>query len=407
MSIKIKDTAISLFGIVSSQIILFACFTLIGRYWGAEELGSLNFNLSLGMFLGTVMAFRYELSCVQDNHEESYSAFAHTILISLVSLLFIFLIIRLWDITGGTIIATFAATFIVQQASSLYLNTLRKYVIIALIKNVSSLGFILSLSIFASLNKTPNVFEIYTQINLFISVLILFVIVKKSPSVKINTAFLMENIKFPKYTLPATILSSALVYSLPIVIPVIYGNLTAGFFAVTQRFGFFPVSLTAQSISGIFRRELISSLNKEYGIAVNVYKSHARLLAGAALLYIILGNFLFGPLIEILLGSGWDKSVTFFQILSPLYALQIIYIPLSQIFIATHSQKTDLIVQSIIFCCASIALATSYLFSIEVAKMLMLFSASGAIALMIGIWLTYKTMQSFSVFPVEPNPYTR
>lgn len=394
MSIRKKDTAISVAGIAASQLILFICFTLIGRAWGPEELGNLNLNLSIGMFLGTVVALRYELACIQEEHEKSYSALIHTIIISTLSLSTIYLLTRISNTKNAETTLIFSATFITQQASSLYLNTLRKYNLIAIIKTLSSIGFAISLALLVTLESLPNTFEIYTHINLAISLAVLIAIAIKAGKTKIGLAFFRENIKFPQYTLPATVLSSALTYSLPIIIPMLFGPLTAGYFAATQRFGFFPVSLTAQSISGIFRRELISSISSNNGSSLNIYKSHAKLLSGTALLYLAIGNLLFGPLIDILLGDGWDEATTYFRILSPLYAIQIIYIPLSQVFISTNNQRKDLTIQAMIFCTAAGSLFCSYKLALDIQATLIIFSASSTAILLLGIWTTYKAIHS-------------
>ncbi|QLC74726.1 hypothetical protein LPB260_14180 [Pseudomonas sp. LPB0260] len=394
MSLRKKDTLISLVGIVTGQLILFACFSVIGRHWGVEELGRLNSSLSLGMFLGTVLALRYELACVQDNQRKSYEALIHTVLIAALSLVFLSLIVNIWNIASADLILVFSATFLLQQASGLYLNTLRKYKLIAAIKVASSLGLVISLSALAATNNLSNTFEVFTYINLIFSSAVFFIIVKLNGRVKVGLLYFKENSKFPRYTLPATFLNAAILYSLPIIIPFLFGAATAGFFAVTQRIGFFPVSLSAQSISGIYRRELVSSITSNREGVLDIFFSHFRFLVVVAVLYLVVGNILFGMVVEMLFGQGWGESASYFHALSPLYAMQVIYIPLSQVFMVSNNQRKDLVIQSVLFVVSGSSLFSAYVWGLDVVGALILFSASSVVALMIGVWLTYSTTYS-------------
>jgi O-antigen/teichoic acid export membrane protein len=398
MSLKKKDTAISLASVIIGQAIFFVCLSLIGREWGPEELGKLNFNLSLSMFIGTIMAFRYELACIQDKEEKSYQALVQVITITASSFVFLYAMASIWDLTDSTTILIFSATFILQQASSLYLNTLRKYVLIGLIKISANASFVVSLIILINSNTLSSTFEIYTQINLAITILSVALILANTqhPKQIFSISFLKENLRFPQYTLPATILSSALTYSLPIAMPFLFGPITAGYFAATQRFGFFPVSLIAQSISGVFRREVISAINSNSGNLLKTYKSHAKLLLAISACYLLFGNLFFGMLIKVLLGDNWDQAIIFFHIISPVYALQITYIPLSQIFISTNNQKTDLFIQTLTFISTVGALLASYYFSLSPLLTLIIFSVSGVATLLIGLSLTHTTIKAIT-----------
>ncbi|KAI2689527.1 oligosaccharide flippase family protein [Pseudomonas sp. TNT3] len=403
MSLKKKDTAISLGSIIIGQAAFFICLSLIGRTWGAEELGKLNLNLSLGMFIGTIMAFRYELSCIQEKEEKSYQALIQVVIITTTTLVFLYVIGSTWKLTNSTITLIFSTTFILQQSCSLYLNTLRKYALIGLIKISANVSFAISLIILINLSTISDTFLIYTAINLIVTAICLILIIKKSqhPNLFLNFEFYKENLKFPRYTLPATLLSSTLTYSLPIVIPFFYGPIVAGYFAATQRFGFFPVSLIAQSISGIFRREIISAINSDDGKLLDIYISHGKLLLAISMCYLFFGNLFFGLLIDILLGDSWKQATTFFHIISPLYAVQIIYIPLSQVFLSTNNQRLDLYIQILIFTSTAATFAASYIFDLSSTLTVSIFSASGVVVLLIGLKLTHSIIKKISVKPYD------
>lgn len=391
MSAISKDTSISFIGIAGSQLALFICFGLIGREWGKEALGDFNLSLSLAIFLSIFVALRYELACIQNIEQEAYKALIHTISLSLATLPVIYLFLSTFT-NFPPAIALLSGALLIQQAATLYLNTSRKYATISLIRILLATTFALALLICSYFEEKPNPFHVYTLSTFVFSTLLFCLIFKKKKENKLKLEFFKNNISFPKFSLLAAALNSALTNSLPIIIPLIFGSLSAGLFAAAQRFGFAPAALTIQTVSGIFRRNLLSSLDSKPCTTLMTYKSQAKFLIIASLGYFILGNIFFGPVIRTILGEGWDNAETFFHILSPLYSLHIIYGPLSQAFIVSGALRKDLMMQILIFLSALSPLALSYCLSFNITTTLALFSASSSLALIYGIWLTYKVL---------------
>ncbi|MGS0625957.1 translocase, partial [Ralstonia sp. VS2407] len=48
--IRVRDSLISLCGVVAGQVALFGCISLIGRFQGPEALGHFNYLLALATF---------------------------------------------------------------------------------------------------------------------------------------------------------------------------------------------------------------------------------------------------------------------------------------------------------------------------------------------------------------------
>ena len=396
MSLKKKDTAISFAGVVAGQAVLFLCIAIIGREWGSIELGKFNFNVNIAMFIGTIMAFRYELACVAETEQRSSAALVNACLIALASFSFLYLATVLSGKEQYQTALIFALTFLIQQACNHYLNTCRKYALIGIIKVFTNITFASLLAIAVTLKKLNDTFVMYTIANLILTTITLFIILKHQKPEKPNIKFLCENISLAKYTLPATLLNSALLYSLPIIIPFLFGDMTAGYFAATQRFGFFPVSLIAQSIGGIVRRESITAIHndKDAKGLFAIYKSYAILLILLAIAYLITGCILFDFLVKIVFDDSWHQATVFFYILAPLYALQMIYIPLSQILLATQNQRTDLLIQAIIFFSTISSLTLSYTLSLSPSATLMAYSLSNVISILIGLLITLNIAKS-------------
>lgn len=391
MSIKNNHAAIVFLGVSTSQLILFFCFGLIGRVWGVEALGDFSFNLALASFLSVIAALRYELTCIQDTESSAYSALLHTILVILIVLPVSNLLIFGFKYQS-LLTVTLAVALAGQQASSLYFNTSRKYISISLTKVASAGGFALVLYFGAMVHTRVEPFVLYASSSAFLTLTIVFFILRKGGFKKISFRFYKENSSFPKFSLLAATLSSALTNALPIAIPFMFGSSAAGFFAVAQRFGFAPVTLITQSANGIFRRELISSMSSGPAAALKYYKNKFRIFLMIALAYLLLGNALFGLITNYLLGTGWSEAVRYFHILSPLYALHILYGPLSQVFIVTGELRKDLVMQLSLFVFSMLSLGASCLIINDVLASLVFFSVSNSIMLIFGVWLTYRIL---------------
>lgn len=391
MSIIKNHAAIVFLGVSTNQLILFFCFSLIGRVWGVEILGDFSYNLAIASFLSVIAALRYELACIQDRESSAYSAFIHTIAISLI-VLPVSHLLTLGLKYQSLLTVALAVALAGQQASSLYFNTSRKYISISLTKVASAGSFALVLCFGAMMHTRAEPFALYVGSSVFLTATLVFIIIKKGRSNKISFNFYKEYISFPKFSLLAATLNSALTNALPIAIPFMFGSLVAGFFAVAQRFGFAPVTLITQSANGIFRRELISSITSSPTAALKYYKDKFKVFLAIALAYLLLGNALFGLMTTYLLGDGWNDAVRFFHILSPLYALHILYGPLSQVFIVTGELQKDLAIQLSIFVFSILSLGISYLMANDILISLLFFSASNSIMLIYGVWLTYRIL---------------
>jgi O-antigen/teichoic acid export membrane protein len=138
-----------------------------------------------------------------------------------------------------------------------------------------------------------------------------------------------------------------LTYALAIVIPHWFGAESAGYFAAAFRLGCFPVSLIGQSLGGVFRRDAVGAIAREDtpGALPNVFIAYARALIVLALLYAVGGALLFGPVLKLVFGDRWDGAIHLYYDLIPLFAFQMIYVPLSQVFLAVRRQRTDFLFQ--------------------------------------------------------------
>ena len=61
-----RDSVVSLCGVIAGQLAMFLCVYLLGHWRGPGTLGRFNYWLAIGSFISSILAFRYELACIDD-----------------------------------------------------------------------------------------------------------------------------------------------------------------------------------------------------------------------------------------------------------------------------------------------------------------------------------------------------
>jgi len=401
--VKIGDSIISLSGVVSSQAVFFLCITLLGREYGPEMLGRFNADLAIGTLAGTLMALRYELACVCDKPEQSFNALIHVLTLMLGVVVVGALGVLCSSRTSLWSVGLYAVSLFIQNLTGLYLNSLRRYGLIALCKFVVNGGFAIYLITPSRESTHATVFTLYALISAAVALVFLAGSLvhgwKCGYSFRIGTRFYREHDRYAKYILPSTLCASVLIYSLSIVIPTWYSADEAGYFAAAYRFGFFPVSLIGQGIGGVFRRDAIeATTGSNVKISIEaVFKVYARWLLLIALTYALFGALLFDPLIKTLFGQRWEGSAIFFYLLLPMFTVQIIYVPLSQVFLAMQRQRLDFFVQLTSGFSLLAVLYGVHLIGCNVTKSVFAFSVVGTACTLMGIVITMR-VAGFSLF---------
>lgn len=397
-----RDSVVSLAGVVIGQIALFACIFVIGRRFGPESLGHFNYLLALATFGGTLLAFRYELACVDDDPRESFNAFVNVTALGLAVVAVSAAAIGIAGRTDLIIVAVYALASFVQLAAGSYLNSMRRYGWIALSRVVVNGAFLagLMLALACRTCAGTGVFDLYAWVSAAVSLAMAGAILltghRAGHSFRLSRGFFVRNRRFAQYILPSTLCASVLTYALSIAIPHWFDAQSAGYFAAAYRLGFFPVSLIAQSVGGVFRRDVIGAMARPDAPTTvpQVYRTYARVLAGLAAVYMAGGLLLFGPLVSLFFGESWQGAVGFYRSLMPLFALQLIYVPLSQIFLAARAQRVDFLFQLACGTCLAGALGVARLMNLSAPASVQIFSLTGAALMAAGIALTYRVLDA-------------
>ena len=389
---------VSLCGVIVGQLAMFLCVYLLGHWHGPGALGRFNYWLAIGSFASSILAFRYELACVDDKPADSFNAFVNA---GFLAIIVILVSVALTLVLGHSelwVVELFALASFVQMAASLYYNSLRWYGMIALSRiaiNALFGGYLL-LDHYRAQSHGSDPFVWYTCITSGVAVAMAFGILragrKAGFSFRLSKRFFVDNRRFAIYILPSTLCGSVSTYALAIVIPRWYGVESAGYFAAAFRLGFFPVSLIGQSLGGVFRRDAISAISEnDQGVGLRqVYVTYARTLALLGALYALGGGLLFAPLVRLSFGPNWQETIDLFYRLMPLFTMQLIFLPLAQVFLAAKAQRTDFLFQ---FTSCIALLGTLYLARLAgfpVQQSVQAFSVSGAVLTVLGIVLTYR-----------------
>ncbi|MEW9582378.1 oligosaccharide flippase family protein [Paraburkholderia sp. DGU8] len=397
-----RDSVVSLCGVVIAQLAMFVCVYLLGHWHGQGTLGRFNYWLAIGSFTSSVLAFRFELACADDQPSASFSAFIHSSLMAVAVVLAALPVIYLLGDREYYIIALFSLASFIQIAASLYYNSLRSYAKVAIPRTAINVLFVgwLVFDHFRAQPDGSDPFVWYSWISAGVVLVMVISIVtgakKQGFSFHISRRFFVDNRRFAIYILPSTVCESLVSSALAVVIPRWYGVESAGYFAVAYRLGFFPVSLIGQSLGAVFRRDALAAISEDgRGMELRrVYATYARTLTALGALYALGGALLFAPLVRLTFGPSWHETIELFFRLLPWFTLQIIFLPLAQIFLAARAQRTHFLFQftSCLGLCATMFLTR--VAGLPVQECVQAFSLSAAILTILGIALTYRAVNA-------------
>lgn len=383
----------SLFGSIKSagaillgQGLFFLSLLIVNKKMGVETLGLFNQFASIGMLAGSLVALRLEMTCLTDDASvarrnfflASYIAAAIALLVGLVYALLA---------EKNVWIIIFGISFFVQQASSYFFSSQRRFYSAfaqRIYVNGAFLVFLLLVPhgfndigislVYAGISAVGAAYTVYRICNdpRFLTL----------PAVRDVWSFVLENRRFPLFVLPSSVLASVLNYSLPILFPAWFGASAAGQFALAYRFGFFPVSLVGQAVGGVLRREALDHVKA--GSLRSMLMQFSAMLVGAGSLYCLVG-WLFA---EFAVGNyfpAYKGSVAYFLCMMPIFFMQILYIPVSQVFVVLSLQKIDFALQALSATLLFCVLFACHRYRVSAQGSVLLFSVTACVPMLLGL----------------------
>ncbi|MDC0654196.1 oligosaccharide flippase family protein [Candidatus Marinimicrobia bacterium] len=388
-------------------MIAIAASPILTRVYSPENFNTFGLYLGISTILGAVTTGRYEMAILlpkKDN--DAVNILGLSILVSMIvsSLIFLFLVITKFSnksILEDTVLGSFIfliplSTLILGIYSSLnYWNNRRKnYNILSSGRITHSLlvALITVMLGFTILINSGLIFGTILGQGLAVIFLISVIIMKeKSYLKKINYTKIRllskRYFKFPKFLIAGHLMNTSS-SQLPLILFSSYFiSPVGGFFLLTQRVISLPISIISSSIGDVFRQQasLDFSQNKN---CIDLYLSTFRKLVFISIIPFIAFYFSAPILFETVFGESWRKSGEFAQILVPMFFLQFVTSPLSNMFIIAEKQELDLLWQLFLFMSVLLSLSLGIFVFKDEFVAVALFSFSYSISYIVNFFMT-------------------
>lgn len=151
---------------------------------------------------------------------------------------------------------------------------------------------------------------------------------------------------FATYDTPAAAINTISTQLPNVALALMFGPVIAGYYYLAERILWVPLSMVAQAIGQVLFSQLREELEK--GTVLKVVLRILFILAGMAGAIFLPVYFFSELFFSVVFGDDWESAGRFTSILVAGIVMQFIYSPLSMVFLATNSQKTNLVVHSVI-----------------------------------------------------------
>lgn len=122
--------------------------------------------------------------------------------------------------------------------------------------------------------------------------------------------------RFPRHTLPATLLSAATLNTLPLLIGLIYGGSVLGVWGLSQRLVAVPLVLVAQSVASVYYQRA-STVRDDPKALLRLFDSVViRVSIGTMPVFIVLAALAQGG-VAIFLGPSWSEAGIYVAVMAP------------------------------------------------------------------------------------------
>ena len=361
---KNNPITILMTGTFVSQLIPFLVSPILTRIYTPEEFGEFGLFFSLVMVCSVFVSGRYEMSIVlPKSDKDAENILGLSIVLCLISSCILFLAIVLFknQILGlfhasrfyfGLFVVPIAVFFTgVYQALNYWNYRKETYNTVSISRasrslNSSLCSIILGLTV---LKKSGLIIgDILGQ--LVSTLLLLYRTLKHSPHVFKSIKFADIKIQalrykqFPMYNLTSGLLEKTSSHSPTMLLSNFFGDTVTGFFSFSMRIISAPSAIVAKAIGDIFRQEAIKEYDRNNNCKNLFIKTFFKLTSLSGVPFILF--YLFAPeIFEIVFGQQWKIAGQYAKILTPMFFLQFVVSPLSNMFLIAEKQKIDFIIQ--------------------------------------------------------------
>lgn len=393
-------------GTMLAQAIPIAISPILTRLYSPSDFGTFALYFTLAVLFGSLVAGRYELSIlIPKQNESARQIVLFSIAISFIVSLFLFVFIavnidwlvqllknpeiRIW------LYVLPVNVFMISVINILYywFNRHKAYKLLAKTKILQSSNRSLFSLLFGFFHKSYGLI-----FGIFIGSFSNFIYsVKKAKEEDIfqkpnihKTKILMKKYSdFPKFNILTTLLENVS-GNIPIyLLTIFFGPAVVGFFSLSQQVIRVPLSLIGVSFGDVFRQKASHDL-QHIGDCRHIFLLTFKKLFMIATIPFLLFYFIAPSLFLFVFGSAWEMAGTYAQIMTPLFFLQFISSPLSNMFLIAQKQKLDLFIQIFSFIAMSLGMIIGYYISKDIPTILYIFTFIYSIKYLIQLTLSYS-----------------
>ena len=395
-------------GTTIAQAIPIAISPILTRIYTPEDFGVFALFIAITAILGTVANARYELAIMlPKKDEDAINIFALGFIITcFISLMLLILVLIFNDyftkLFGNDeisfwlyfvpITVFFSGLFNIlnyfnnrkKNYKDLRNATILKSIVLAVVQ--LSVGFVKTGA--SGLIYGSIISNMFANMKLARNILKDKILISKIKKVKV-VALAKKYKDFPKYLILAHGINSLSGQSHIIFFSSFFNASVVGYLSFAQKLLGMPMSLIAISIGDVFRQEATVHYNKNKE-CINIYKSTFKKLFIISILPFTILFFLAPAIFSIIFGESWRVAGEYAQVLIPMYFLQFLTSPLSNMYMIAEKQKLDLYWQIYLLISVVSSILIGYFIFNDSYISIVLFTASYSIAYFINAIFTYN-----------------
>ncbi len=359
-----KDLLVLMTGTFIAQLIPFLIAPILTRLFEPEDFGTFGLYFSISMIISVFITGRYEMAIMlPKTHKEAANLVGLSFLITIIISLVIFILVLLFkhpfailfktpDIENWLFVLPLTMFAIgTYQALNYWNNRKEKYSRLAFSRVTRSVGTSAwSIGFGFALMKKGGLI-LGDCIGQLLSGLFLFFRTwreDKDYFKDISKADMKQQAKrysqFPKFNV-----ASGLFEKLSGQLPVLFlahwfGDAITGFFSFSQRIISAPSSIIARAFGDVFRQKATIEFQNNGNCIALFRKTTIQLFLLSCIPFVIF--YFFAPdIFAVIFGAKWRIAGEYAQIMTPMFFLQFVVSPVSNVFLVAEKQKIDLYVQ--------------------------------------------------------------
>jgi O-antigen/teichoic acid export membrane protein len=403
-----KNVLTLMTGTTIAQAIPIAISPILTRIYTPEDFGLLALFMSIMIIFGSIVTGRYELAIMIPRKDEdainiSALAFIITTIISLFLVCIVFFFndffaallgnkkIEIWlYFVPLTVFLTGVFNILVyfNNRKKNYIDLAKANVLKSIVLAIIQLTFgYLKNGVFGLITG-QIISQFFANTKLLKNIIKDKVLLSKISKIKI-IALGKKYSNFPKYLVLAHGINSLSGQSHIILFSTFFNISIVGFLSFAQKLLGMPMSLIARSIGDVFRQEASIYYNKNKE-CLTIYKSTFKKLFFISVFPFILLFIMAPSIFSFVFGKDWIIAGNYAQVLVPMYFLQFITTPLSNMYLVAEKQKLDLYWQIYLLFTVVLSILVGYYIFNDSYITIILFSLSYSVAYIINICFSYN-----------------